>query len=267
MGLYKNLLTKISGNAFMQRLLAAQVRTMNHAMGIGTSGDFSNDGEFVVFDLIRRNCQPPYCIFDVGSNKGQFLEYVLNGMRQDNYDIHCFEPGNETFRMLTANSPSNDRIKLNNLGLGKENCTSVLYSDEPGSEGASLTKRNLDHYGIYLEHSEFIQIITLDDYCLAHDIKHIHLLKLDIEGHELDALSGSTNMILEHKIDIILFEFGGCNIDTRRFFRDYWHFFEGTPMDIFRATPSGYLIKIEKYKEDYEQFLYSNFVAIRRLQY
>ena len=25
--------------------------------------------------------------------------------------------------------------------------------------------------------------------------------------------------------------------------------------------------KIEKYKEDYEQFLYSNFVAIRRLQY
>jgi hypothetical protein len=71
-------------------------------------------------------------------------------------------------------------------------------------------------------------------------------------------------MITGNQIDIILFEFGGCNIDTRRFFRDFWHFFENTPMDIFRATPSGYLIKIEKYKEDYEQFRYSNFVAIRR---
>lgn len=63
---------------------------------------------------------------------------------------------------------------------------------------------------------------------------------------------------------MVLFEFGGCNIDTRRFFRDYWHFFENTTMEIFRTTPSGYLIKIEKYKEDYEQFCYSNFVAKRK---
>ena len=78
MGLYHDFLAKISGNTLMQRFLAAQVRSMNHARGIGTSGDFSTDGEFVVFDLIRKNCQPPYCIFDVGSNSGQFLEHVLN---------------------------------------------------------------------------------------------------------------------------------------------------------------------------------------------
>jgi hypothetical protein len=107
-------------------------------------------------------------------------------------------------------------------------------------------------------------LTTLDDYCQAHGIEHIHLLKLDIEGHELDAMTGARNMIAGHKVDIILFEFGGCNIDTRRFFRDFWHFFEGTQMDIFRLTPSGYLLKITEYKEDHEQFLYSNFVAIRR---
>ena len=248
----------------MQRFLAAQVRTMNHAMGIGTSGEFSTDGEFIVFDLIKRNCKPPYCIFDVGSNKGQFLEYVLNGMKQTNYNIHCFEPSEETFRMLAANSPFDDRIKLNNLGLGKENCEAMLHYNESGAEGASLTKRDLDHYGIYFDHSETVRLTTLDDYCLTHGIEHIHLLKLDIEGHELDAMTGARNMIIGNKIDVILFEFGGCNIDTRIFFRDYWHFFMDTSMDIFRATPSGYLIKIEKYKEEHEQFNYSNFVAIRR---
>jgi len=265
MGLYKQFLTKISGNAFVQRLLAAQARDMNHAMGIGTSGDFSNDGEFIVFDLIRKSCQPPYCIFDVGSNKGQFLAYALNDMKQTDYDIHCFEPSQETFRMLTSNSPSNNRVTLNNLGLGKESCEAVLHYSEDGDEGASLTKRDLRHYGINTNHSETVRLTTLDEYCLTHHIEHIHLLKLDIEGHELDALSGAKKMIIGNQIDIILFEFGGCNIDTRRFFRDFWHFFENTPMDLFRATPSGYLIKMEKYKEEHEQFCYSNFVALRKI--
>jgi FkbM family methyltransferase len=264
MGLYKNLLIHISGNIFMQRLLAAQVRTMQEAMGIGTSGNFCKDGEFVVFDLIRKNYQPPYCIFDVGANKGQFLTYAMDRMRQTDYNIHCFEPSQETFGMLVANSPVDDKIRLNNLGLGKENCEAVLHYNVQGGEGASLTKRNLDHYGIYFDYSETVRLTTLDDYCLAHGIGHIHLLKLDIEGHELDALIGARNMVTGHNIDVILFEFGGCNIDTRRFFRDYWHFFESTPMDIFRVTPSGYLLKITKYTEGLEQFLYSNFIAVRR---
>ncbi|MFZ5502723.1 MAG: FkbM family methyltransferase [Pseudomonadota bacterium] len=264
MGLYHDFLAKISGNKLMQRFLAAQVRSMNHARGIGTSGDFSSDGEFVVFDLLRKNCQPPYCIFDVGSNSGQFLEHVLNGEKLTSFNIHCFEPSHETFKMLAANAPTDDRVKLNQLGLGKENCEAVLYYNVQGSEGASLTKRDLDHYGISIDHSETVRLTTLHDYCLTRGIEHIHLLKLDVEGHELDALIGAKDMIANHKVDVILFEFGGCNIDTRRFFRDYWHFFEDTPMDIFRTTPSGYLIKITAYKEDLEQFLYSNFVAIRR---
>ena len=266
MGLYKNLLIHISGNAFMQRVLAAQVRAMNEAMGIGSSGEFYSDGEFVVFDLIKKQFSPPYCIFDVGANKGQFLGHAMDQMRQTDFSIHCFEPSLTTFNILASSAPVDDRIKLNQLGLGKENCDAVLHYNVQGAEGASLTKRNLDHYGIHFDHSETVHLTTLDDYCQTHRIGHIHLLKLDIEGHELDALTGARNMIDSHNVDVILFEFGGCNIDTRRFFRDYWHFFEHSPMQLFRVTPSGYLLKIAKYSEEQEQFLYSNFVAVRRPQ-
>lgn len=264
MGIYKDLVVRISGNTFMQRFLAMQVRVMKEAMGIGSSGDFYSDGEFAAFDLVKKNCLPPYCVFDVGANKGQFLGYALVRLRCTEYRIHCFEPGREPFNMLAEMASTNDRVTLNNLGLSSESREAILHYNEKGAEGASLTKRNLDHYGIHFDHSESVQLTTLDEYCLANNVGHINLLKLDIEGHELDALTGARSMIVGSNIDYILFEFGGCNIDTRRFFRDYWHFFATTPMDLFRVTPTGYLSKISKYHEEHEQFLYSNFIAIRR---
>ena len=46
----------------------------------------------------------------------------------------------------------------------------------------------------------------------------IDLLKLDVEGHELYLLSAKKFI---SKISVIQFEFGGCNIDTRTYFRDF----------------------------------------------
>lgn len=264
MSFYKDILVKVSGNAFVQGLFAKQVRALNHAMGIGSGGNFDDSGEFVVFDLLHRRCQPPYCIFDGGSNKGQFLKYALKKTASDKRDIHCFEPSLETFKMLTANCPADPGIKLNNTGLGKENSEATLYCDKHGGEGASLTKRNLDHFGINFDLSETVHIETVDQYCANNHIERIHLLKLDLEGHELGALMGATDMLGKNAIDIILFEFGGCNVDARRFFRDYWQFFQNTDMDLYRVTPSGYLLRIAKYGEEYEQFLCSNFVALAR---
>jgi hypothetical protein len=85
---------------------------------------------------------------------------------------------------------------------------------------------------------------------------------MDIEGHELDALSGAKRMFDNKSIDIVAFEFGGCNIDTRTFFQDFWYFFSGINMRIYRVTPSGYLYRIDSYKEIQEQFRTTNFVAM-----
>ncbi|MDH4215389.1 MAG: FkbM family methyltransferase, partial [Gallionella sp.] len=237
MGIYRDILVKISGNAFVQRLIANQVRALNHARGIGTSGEFHSDGEFVVLRLLAGRCRPPYCIFDVGANRGQFLQYILKEMAGRECYIHCFEPGLKTFKLLTASHHSSPHLMLNNFGLGKERSEMTLYYNDEGAEGASLTKRNLDHHGIKFNLSEVVRIETLDDYCARNNIEHIHLLKLDIEGHELDALTGAAQMIRKNAVDIILFEFGGCNIDSRRFFRDFWVFFQDAYMDVYRITP------------------------------
>lgn len=138
-----------------------------------------------------------------------------------------------------------------------------MYYNFPGSGLASLTKRKLDHYGIEFNKFETIAIDSIDNYCSENEIEHINLLKIDIEGHELDVFAGANNMFNKKAIDIVTFEFGGCNIDTRSFFQDFWYFFLGCNMKLLRITPSGYLFPIKSYNEIYEQFRTTNFIALK----
>ena len=260
--IFKKTLFKASGNRFVQNILEFNAQASQYLMGIGSGGDVASSGEQAIFHVLRSRGKPPYCIFDVGANKGLFLQLILDNLQTDEYDIHCFEPGHETFRILSESSRKDLRIKLNNICIGKETGDALLYSDFEGSGFASLTKRRLDHIGVDLDKSEKVNITTIDHYCTEHHIDRISLLKLDIEGHEFDALIGARQMFDKKAIDIATFEFGGCNIDTRTFFQDFWYFMREIDMSIFRITPSGYLHPISSYKEIHEQFRTVNYIAI-----
>jgi len=260
----KDLLVKVSGNQFAQILLERTVNTAQYLMGIGSGTAVLSSGEHTVFRILKKGYRPPYCVFDIGSNKGQFLQLTLDNIGTDRFSVHCFEPGHESFKSLARFLKGDERVRLNNVGIGKKRGEATLYFDEPGSGLASLTRRRLDHFGINLDKSETAQITTVDSYCTENAINHVHLMKIDVEGHELDVLAGAQGMLTNRAIDIVTFEFGGCNIDTRTFFQDFWYFLEPMDMDIFRITPSGYLHAIRSYKEIYEQFRTANFIAASR---
>jgi FkbM family methyltransferase len=264
MSILKKILIKISGNRSMQRVLERNVRASQDLMGIGSGDGVLASGEHAIFHVLKQRLNPPYCIFDIGANKGQFLRLILDNIAVDDFSIHCFEPGKEAFKILTESVRKDKRITLNNIGIGKEKGETILHFDSPGSGLASLTKRRLDHFGIDFNNSEKVEINTIDGYCSENGITRIHLLKLDIEGHELDAFSGARRMFETRSIDMVTFEFGGCNIDTRTFFQDFWYFFNEVGMELFRITPSGYLYPIESYKELHEQFTTTNFIAISK---
>ena len=262
MSVIKSAIIKVSGNHLIQSLLEKNVLVSQYLMGVGSGGGVSSSGEQAIFQVLQQRIKPPYCIFDIGSNKGQFLQLILDSISVNDFSIHCFEPGHETFSILVEASKKDKRIKLNNIGLGKEKSEAVLHYDSAGSGLASLTKRKLDHFNIDFSKEEKVKIDTIDNYCSENAIEHIHLLKIDIEGHELDALAGAKEMFASKSIDIVTFEFGGCNIDTRTFFQDFWYFFHEANFRIFRITPSGYLYPLKSYKEIYEQFRTINFIAI-----
>jgi len=250
-------------NGILQNLLEKNITVSQRFLGIGSGTDVATSGEGEVFELLHRTHKPPYCVFDVGSNRGQFLNMALERIAGKAAVFHCFEPGEETFSTLSNNYQSHRDVVLNKCAIGNCDADRILFYDEAGSGLASLTRRRLDHFGIQFDKSETVKVRTIDSYCLEHSIDFIHLLKLDVEGHELDALSGARGMFEREAIDIVTFEFGGCNIDTRSYFQDFWYFFLGLNMRLYRCTPSGYLLPISSYKETDEQFRTTNFIAVR----
>lgn len=261
--MFRRFLAAISGNGPAQRALQFVAFVAQYFMGIGAGASVGVSGEGAVFNLLARRKAPPYCVFDVGANKGQFLGVALSSSI-GNLKVHAFEPALETFRLLSQNAGDNPGVVLNNFGLGKEAGTFELYYDEAGSGLASLTNRRLEHFDMEFSRSEQVTIDTLDNYCAARNIERIDLLKIDVEGHELDVLAGAANMLGSGRIDMVTFEFGGCNIDTRTFFQDFYYLFTGYGMSLFRICPSGYFFPITGYSEILEQFRTTNYLAVRK---
>jgi FkbM family methyltransferase len=259
----KKIVYFITGNKIAQKYIARRIRKSQILAGIGSGGNVKDSGEKSIFKKLKSLKQDSYCLFDVGANKGDFTKIILDFFNNNNIEVHSFEPSRTAFELLSNNIKS-DKVILNNKGLGKEAGVFPFYTDFPGSGTASLTKRKLDYLGVDFDYSEDVSIDTLDNYCFANDIKDIDLLKLDVEGHELDVLEGSKETLKRKMIKMISFEFGGCNIDTRTFLRDFYYLLNGFDFLLYRITPSGYFYPLDNYSEKLEQFRTTNFIAIRK---
>lgn len=148
------------------------------------------------------------------------------------------------------------------VAVSDKSGNAVLFSNEPGSGLASLTQRRLDHFNIPFDTTEEVKTIRFEDYWADHlKSRDLDLVKLDIEGHELSALNGFGKAI--KAIKVLQFEFGGCNIDTRTYFQDFWYYFKEHDFDIYRITRYG-AEPIQQYRELDEFFSTTNYIAVSR---
>jgi FkbM family methyltransferase len=260
----KRLAVRLTSSGVAQRGLERVVSRAQLLLGIGAGSEVGTSGESALFGTLKRNTREgqELCLFDVGANRGQFLDLAVSELRPRLFSIHCFEPSEATFKMLGEGRQTDNRVVLNPFALGKVRGEATLYYDSPASGMASLTRRRMDHFGTAFDCSESIRVETIDGYCEDRGIKHIDLLKMDVEGHEMDVLLGAERM-LASSVGMVTFEFGGCNIDTRTYFQDFFYFFQKYGMRIYRITPSGFFYPIPKYLEQLEQFRTTNFLAVR----
>jgi FkbM family methyltransferase len=226
------------------------------------SGAWSTKSEArIVSEFIKSLSLREVVAIDAGANLGNWSAEIIDYL--PNASVIAFEPSRDAFTKLSERFSANEKIRIVNIALGKENKTSKLYADKSGSGLGSLTKRRLSHFNIEFTHEEEIEIQTLDSWVASANFPTPppNVLKMDVEGHEMDVLLGATATL--KNIQLVQFEFGGGNIDTKTFFQDFWYFFEQQGFEVYRLTPNKPKL-IKEYSERDESFRATNYIAIRK---
>jgi FkbM family methyltransferase len=209
--------------------------------------------------VIQKNLHQVVAL-DVGANLGNWSSALLEVIPTSK--IVAFEPSKAAFDQLNQRFENFSSINCENIALGSENKKATLFSNKSASGWASLTERRLDHFGVDFSQTEDTTVQTLDHWIAnSENLPLPNILKMDVEGHELDVLIGAKQSL--NTIEIIQFEFGGCNIDTRTFLQDFWYFLCDRNFDLFRVTPRGVRL-VNNYKESDEIFSTTNYIAVRK---
>lgn len=227
----------------------------------GVAGSVHSSGEVLVLRLINKYFSgQDITIFDVGANSGQYQAEILSNVNLEKFKVYSFEPSPSTFELLEKNKTN--KTKNFNIGFGSKEETLELFRTGVGSPLSSLhQKTGNDYYKTKFVDSEKVQIKQLDQFCIENNIDHIHYLKLDVEGHELEVLKGAKDTLQAKKIDMIQFEFGPPNIDSRTYLRDFVNVLEND-YKIFRVMTHGF--HEINYTELDEIFLPINYVAVKK---
>lgn len=235
--------------------LAERIAAFSQGKGYGTASiKKEND---IVHKLLKRI---PTLAIDIGGNVGDYTAEIRR--RNPNAEIHIFEPSATNIQKLNQRFGKETNIKILPYAVSNDAGSATLFANEPGSGLGSLTQRKLEHFNIDFKFKESVNTIRFEDYWHSNlNGRKIDIVKIDIEGHELSALKGFGKAIRSTKL--IQFEFGGCNIDTRTYFQDFWYFFKELNFDLFRITPFG-AESIKTYRESEEYFSTTNYIAVNK---
>ncbi|WP_443938109.1 FkbM family methyltransferase [Pedobacter sp. MW01-1-1] len=161
---------------------------------------FIPNGRYLTLDLKRAKININ-TIFDVGANIGQTAVSFVAAF--PGATIYCFEPVASTFKILEENTKKYENIHISKTALGAENKTVFIY-ENADSEINSVKKQisPTDQKAIS------INILEGQSFCNLKSLKAIDLIKIDVEGYEIEVLKGFDADFLSAKVQCIYAEVG-----------------------------------------------------------
>jgi FkbM family methyltransferase len=164
-------------------------------------------------------------VFDVGGNVGQSVAQYLRLF--PGATVHSFEPHPACFEQLRGSYGSHGQVRCEAIALGCEAGETTLYAARRPEVSSLLPpepfvmKRSAQ--GNYDYQEVKVHVDTLDRYVLAHAIGHIHILKIDVQGGELQVLRGAAGMLARRAIDVLFLEvLFAENYRNQCYFDDIW---------------------------------------------
>jgi FkbM family methyltransferase len=138
-------------------------------------------------------------ILDVGANRGNFATNILLGAPLS--EVHCFEPNPELFPELEAKCRSlgsekgRPRAIANGIGVGTASGTLDLIVTNFAPASSMLPVSEASRSGwpkadLAVKRRNAVPVRTIREYAGAHNIKAVKILKMDVQGFEMEVLKG-----------------------------------------------------------------------------
>lgn len=248
----RGLVWAVCGKTRWQRVFRRLHELSLAGLNYGRS-EVADSGEAWALDYARSVMPEAAVVFDVGANLGDWTLAAQKAWPAAT--VHAFEPAEDIYRQLAGRVGA----VCVQAALGDEEGEAVLYAVAGVSGLSSLHLRDLAAHQMTMSAAGAVQVTTIDSYCAANGIGRIDYLKIDAEGHDLAVIKGAARMI-DAGVRFIQFEFGGCNIDSRTFLRDFVRLLEPR-YRISRMLTDG-LAPLDWSERD-EVFVTSNFLAER----
>nr|WP_264477769.1 FkbM family methyltransferase [Halomonas malpeensis] len=154
------------------------------------------------------------CVIDVGAHKGDVFKDVLNtGVTIT--DAYLFEPNPVSFKKLknvVESLPETTVVKTINLAVGDRAARVKMKDADTMSKIVEVMDPKVSKSKASDKSYFEVDSVRLDDFLrdFLNDNKRekISLLKIDVEGYELEVIEGGRELLTSKKIDVVYIEAG-----------------------------------------------------------
>lgn len=258
MGIIKNISAKLYGKRAYQNFFERLFYTALKGMNYGNGSDYEKSGEKYIFTVLNKIfAKQKITIFDVGANVGGYSKSLIANLNSD-FTIHAFEP--TSFCSNELKKIEHPNFKYYKTGFSSKLGTAEINFDYDGSVWASIENSEYARHQKKLSRTETIQLDTIDSFIEENAISKVDFLKIDIEGHELEAFKGALKALENDKITLIQFEFGLASLYAGNTLKDFFEILSN--YDIYRILQDG--IRKVTYHEAFEIYLTTNYLAVNK---
>lgn len=191
-------------NYFVNFHFFASIKTAAKAQKKGIENTILRNSINLFRDL--KTAQNNAIIFDVGTNFGYLSLVWANSIAQDGLVV-AFEPNTNVFssfkKSISANNLKNI-VQTSNLAVGKTNGKIQLFL-------GTTTSNTLEENGETKGNAVSVEMVSLDSFISKKNFLRMDIIKIDVDGIELDILEGAKELI-EKFSPIFIVE---TNNDTR----------------------------------------------------
>jgi len=149
-------------------------------------------------ELLRGNVN---VVFDVGANRGnstlEYSKFFPNSM------IHSFEPFPDSYELFINLHKGNLNVNLNKYALSNDIGKSILNINKSIDTNSFLESIEIganSDKGCVSVGRMLVETNTLDNYCSKNNINAIDILKIDVQGSEMEVLRGAVEMLNNRRI-------------------------------------------------------------------